>query len=364
MNIAEQTIGWLFKEHLQLDDQWSYLLPTGFTWWADRYAQTVEMVREQTGPNGESGYLICVRTELLRDLDLTDGALVEISGFPMRCASLAGPVYDVQARRLDLWSLVRVTEDNATWMRDLLGAAAVIQLAEARILAPVLAQATGSQPATSDHPESGPRTVPDRMAFAAGVFATSGDQPCAWPESEFRDVIAQHANRPPAVTATAGDRGFSVEFPFGERTSLCQVLGDQSHPLYGHGLLVLQRFPVPAASESEGIRLALSLNAADLTRNLTGYGLGSYAWVDGMIHFTGFVPNALHKPGLLPNLYSSCAARAQAMEARFDEGQWDAEAYTTDPDVYARRVRKRQETAPVIERPIRGCPMMAAKQGG
>ena len=59
---------------------------------------------------------------------------------------------------------------------------------------------------------------------------TSGDEPCAWPEAEFRDVVTGYMNRPPAVAATAGGRGFTVEFPFGETTSLSQVLGDQSHP--------------------------------------------------------------------------------------------------------------------------------------
>ena len=364
MNIAEEIIDWLYKDQLQIDEQWSYLLPTGFTWWADQYAQTVEFVREEKGPNGETGYLVCVRTELLRDLDLTEAALAEINAFPMRCASLAGPVYDVEARRLDLWSLARVTDDNGSWMRYLLAAAAVIQLAEARIVAPVLAEAAGALPATSDHPEAGLRTVPDEMAFAAGIFVTSGDEPCAWPEAEFRDVVTGHMNRPPAVAATAGGRGFTVEFPFGETTSLSQVLGDQSHPLYGNGLLVLQRFPVDVESESEGVKLALSLNAADLTRHLTGYGLGSYVYADGMVHFTGFIPNALHKPGLLPNLYFSCAARALAMEARFAEGQWDADAYTLDPAVLARRQEQRLATQPVVERPMRGCPMMQAKAEG
>ncbi len=366
-NVAEEVIDWLFNEQLQVDEQWSYLLPTGFTWWADQYAQTVEMVREEKGPNGETGYLVCVRTELLRDLELTEAALAEISAFPMRCASMAGPVYDVAARRLDLWSLARVTDDNGSWMRYLIGAAAVIQLAEARILAPVLAEAVKALPATSEHPESGVRTVPDEMAFAAGIFVTSGDEPSAWPESEFRDAVAQHMTRAPAVTATAGGRGFTVEFPFGKQTSTCQVLGDQSHPLYGNGLLVLQRFPVEVdgrpLSESEGVKLALSLNNADLTNRLTGYGFGSYVYGDGMIHFTGFIPNALHKPGLLPNLYYSCAARAQAMESRFVDGRWDADAFTVDPAVYTRRQQERKATQPVVERP-RGCPMMRARTEG
>ena len=388
VNIAEEVIDWLYTEQLQIDEQWSYLLPTGFTWWADQYAQTVEIVGEETGPDGEAGYLICVRTELLRDLDLTEAALVEINALPMRCASMAGPVYDVAARRLDLWSLVRVSDDNGSWMRFLLGAAAVMQLAEARMLAPILAQATGALTATSAHPQSGVRALASEMASAAETFVSSADQSCAWPEAEFRDAVSHFRNRPPAMAATAGVRGFTVEFPFGEQTSLCEVLGDQPHPLYGNGLLVLQRFPVDArragaerlgestrragaerlgestGSESEGIRLALSLNAADLTRELTGYGLGSYVHADGMIYFTGFLPNALHKPGLLPTIYSSCAARAQAMAARFVDGRWNADAYSLDSAVLARRLEQQRATMPVLEQPVRGCPMMRARTGG
>ena len=41
-----------------------------------------------------------MRTELLRELDLSETALEAINALPMRAASLAGPVYDVAARRL------------------------------------------------------------------------------------------------------------------------------------------------------------------------------------------------------------------------------------------------------------------------
>jgi hypothetical protein len=368
---VEEIIDWLYTEQLGIDEQWSYLLPTGFTWWADQYAQTVEMVREEKGPDGETGYLLSVRTELLRDVDLTDDALTEINALPMRCASMAGPVYDADARRLDLWSLIRVTDDNGDWIRFLLAAAAVIQLAEARVMAPVLAQATGALTATSAHQESGARTVPDQMAFAASVFAELGEAPSAWTGAELRAVADQHMDGL-GSPAAVGEGGVSVEFPFGERTSLCRLITDQPHPLYGNGLLVLQSFPVDlrqasgesSDSDTEGIKLALSLNAADLTHRLTGYGFGSYVWSDGAIHFTAFLPNALHKPGLLPNLYSSCAARAQAMAARFAEGQWDGDAYSLDPAVLARRRQQRQAAAPVVERPMRGCPMARANTGG
>ena len=34
MNAGEQTIDWLYREQLQIDEQWSIRTPEGFTWWA------------------------------------------------------------------------------------------------------------------------------------------------------------------------------------------------------------------------------------------------------------------------------------------------------------------------------------------
>jgi hypothetical protein len=358
VNVAEETIDWLRSEQLRATEEWSYLLPTGFSWWADRYLQTIEIVGEETGPAGETGYLVCVRTELLRDMELSDTALEQVNALPMRCAALSGPVYDVPARRLDLWSLVRVTDDNGAWIRYLLGAAAVTQLAEARLIAPVLAEAVGAKSATSDHPESGPRTVPDRMVFAAGTFVSSDDEASAWTGTEFADAVGTYMT---GGTALDGG-GVSVDFPFGADASECRFVADQPHPLYGNGLLVLQHFPISVTSETDGIRMALSLNGADLTRQVNGYGLGSYAYANGALHFTAFVPNGLYQPGLLANLYASCAARAQMMAARFTEGTWDADAFSLDAAVLARRAeRQRIAAAPTVERPLRGCPMMRAR---
>ena len=362
VNVAEQTIDWLFDERFGIGEDWSYRIPTGFTWWADRYAQTVEIVGQQSTPDGQTGYLIAVRTELLTDLDLTDDALAAIGGVAMRCAAMSGPVYDVEARRLDVWSLARVHDANAAWIRDLIGAAATTQLAEARALAPLLAERTGARAAVSGHPQCGMREVPDEMAYAAAALVAAGDRPCAWPESEFAELAAREVPGKPRVHAHGA--GFHVTFGFGDGVSECSVRGDQPHPVYGNGLLVLQRFEVPAASESEGIALALSLNAADLTAEPTGHGFGSYVWADGAIHFSGFVSNALHRPGLLANSYLSCAARAAAMAARFAEGQWDAEAYSLDAGVLTRRRGELAASTPALAPPMRGCPMMRARSEG
>ena len=51
-NAGEQTIDWLYREQLQVDAEWSVRDRTGFTWWADQNAQTVEIVGGETGPEG------------------------------------------------------------------------------------------------------------------------------------------------------------------------------------------------------------------------------------------------------------------------------------------------------------------------
>ena len=38
VNAAERTIGWLYREQLQIDETWSVRTATGFTWWTDQNA--------------------------------------------------------------------------------------------------------------------------------------------------------------------------------------------------------------------------------------------------------------------------------------------------------------------------------------
>ncbi len=336
MNVGEQVIDWLFTEQLQVDEQWSVRSDTGFTWWADQNAQTIESLGEQTGPDGEPGYLIGVRTEMVADLDLTESALAELNEGPMRFAAMAGPVYDPDARTLSLASLGRVHEEITGWMGVLLASAAVLQIAEAGMLGTKLAEALGATPAVSAHPRSGPRPTPDEMLFTPRVFIEEGKQPCQWPEADFARAVEEYMQRPPSVGASAGGQGFTVEFPFGERSSLCQVMGSQAHPLYGNGLLILQRFPFPGASAAEGAELALRLNSAELASASTGYGFGSFVHDNATLCFTGFVPNSLHRQVSLPNVYFSCATRAQAMSVWLLDEVWDEDSFTLDHGVIGR----------------------------
>ncbi len=340
MNAGEQTIDWLYREQLQVDDQWSIRTPQGFTWWADQNAQTIEIISEDDGPDGETGYAIRVRTDLLADIDLSEDALSQINEGPMRFAALSAPVYDRDARTLSLYSLARVHEQNAEWMGAILGSAAVLQIAEARLLGPALAEALGAEAAFSGHPQNGLRPEPDQLIYAVNVFLQEGKAPCQWPPAEFAAAVNEFMMQPPSLGASSSGQALTVEFPFGERSSLCQVMGTQAHPLYGNGLFVLQRFPFVAATPAEGIELALTLNGAEFTQNATGHGFGSYVYDSDILCFSAFIPNALHRQVALPNLYFGCAARALAMSVWLLDEPWTDDSFSADRSAAGRAARK------------------------
>jgi hypothetical protein len=323
VNTGAQTIDWLFREQLKVDAEWSERTPNGFRWWADRNAQTIEVIGQETGPDGETGYFIAVRTELLRGLRLGDRERAIINRLLMRFASMAGPVHDEDAGTLSLCSLVRVYDEISAWMNPIISVAAVLQIGEARLMGPELARTLGAEEALSGPPRRGLRPEPDEMAeIIAAFIVPEGLAPSRWSETEFQAAVDDYMDRPPALLASGGGPGFTVELPFGDRSSLCRAMADQPHPRYGNGLLLVQSFPVPGQSDSEGAELALALNATELCEWPFGYGFGSYATSDGMLHFSCFLPNALYRRGLLPNLYYSCAHRAREVSAILTGNDW------------------------------------------
>jgi len=72
---GKQTIDWLFFEQLKVDNEWALQTDNGFRWWADRNAQTVEVTGQEMGPDGKTGFLTSVRTEMLQSFDLDNSAL-------------------------------------------------------------------------------------------------------------------------------------------------------------------------------------------------------------------------------------------------------------------------------------------------
>ena len=314
---------------MQVDSEWSVRTPKGFRWWADKNAQTVEVVGQETGPDGQMGYHISVRTELLQSLDLGDREIAILNATPMQMASMSGPVYEAQTKIVSLASLVRVYDGISQWMNPIIGLAAALQIDEARTVAKVLTETLGAKAALSGPPGRGMRPVPHKLAgISARSIAPAGKRPSQWPPAEFQDTVDKYMNRPPSLLATCGGAGFTVEFPFGDQSSLCQVKAYEPHPLYGNGLFLLQSFPITINSDSEGAKLAFTMNHSELMEKPFGYGFGSYAYRDRMLHFTSFFPNAMYRPGLLPNLYFSCAMRAREMSLRLANDDWSQATFS------------------------------------
>lgn len=323
MDLGKETIEWLYHEQLRVDPEWSVRTEKGFRWWADKNAQTIEIIGEKPCPDGETEYLVSVRTEFLRDLDLNDESLVKMNEHLMHTSAMSGPVYDAESRTLSLCSLVRVYQRICDWMRPLIGLAAAMQIYEARSMGAEMAKLLNAKEHISGHPEHGVRPEPDEMAFVAeSLIAPVGQEPCNWPKSEFRDVVKRHMQKPPAYGAGSEGLEFTVGFPCGDQWSFCVVAAER-HPWYGNGLMLLQSFPVNGLPDAEGIRVALSLNGTELGEQPSGYGFGGYSYSDNKLLFKCFLPNVVYKPGFLPNLYFSSIPRACEMAIMITGEDWD-----------------------------------------
>lgn len=325
MNTGERTIEWLFNNQLQVDREWSIKTKTGFRWWADKNAQTIEVIGQVTVPGGASGYLVSVRTELVRSAFLDDRKMKLVNDLQSPFGSLAGIVYDSRGCALNLCSLVVVHDRIEQWMNLLISMAAVTQIWEARIIAPELAKILSAEEAISAHPEHGLRPEHDQMLdLIPTIVAPIGLRPCLWPASEFQEVFDNYVNRPPTLVANIDNTGFTVEFPYGNTSSLCRVMKNLSHPRYGNGLSVVQSFPYPHKSDTEGVKLALSMNEIELTQEPFGYGFGGYTYRGTILQFASFFPNILYKQGLLLNVFFSCQQRARELAVRLTGLDWAA----------------------------------------
>jgi hypothetical protein len=76
--------------------------------------------------------------------------------------------------------------------------------------------------------------------------------------------------------ASDGGAGLTVEFSFGDFSSLCQFKGDEAQRIIGKGLLVRQTFPFHDLEENKTTNAALEMNKGELSRRPAGYGFGSY----------------------------------------------------------------------------------------
>ena len=317
MNASRKTIEWLYRNQLRVDEKWSIARDNGFTWWADKNAQQVEIVGIESDKELGEAFLVRVTTDFFRGLRLNEKTLQGISLMLMAHASMSGHVYDEKSTDLRLSSVLKVHEGNAESMRLLLSLACVLQIAEARIMAPELARILGAQPAESGHSKNGIRNEPDELAeVVAQVILPLGRQPSRWNGQELARVAAEMLQRVPGINARSSSTSLAVAVPSNGSVNTCEFHVNQSHPRYGHGLFALQTFPITDYPKNAGIRLALTLNGGELAGCPVGYGFGSYCFREGKPHFLTFLPNAAYQSELLANLCMACADRAIGFQGR------------------------------------------------
>jgi hypothetical protein len=322
MDAGTRTLQWLYAEQLKVDDHWAVRTPHGFRWWADKQAQSIDVVGQmEGGPDGAVGYLIAVRTDVVRDVELDDEGRVALNRQVMSSASMAGLVHDEEKRTLSLCSLARVWEENEAWLRRLISMAAALQVGEARMLGPQLATLLEAEAAYTGHPDHGLRAQPDEMAdVTASLIVPTGKGASVWPVAELAATVEHLSSAPDVIAASVQPEGFTIDVPYGDLPSRCQAYTGGRHPLYGSGLLLVQQLPLAPPTEAAGAGFALALNGIELAREPLGYGFGSYSWRDERMYFISFFPNAMYQPGLLPSLVASCAQRARSLQTLLSQG--------------------------------------------
>lgn len=296
-------------EALGVEDEWAVRYENGFKWWPAERAQTVEILGEADGPEGERGFYISIRTEDSPVEELDSHFLQWTNVLKMPFASMAGPVYNPRKGVSEFCSWALVYEHISGWMGPLLAMAAALQVFETQEAEPSCDKFTG-------HPEKGVRKEPSSIVnVIPGVVQPAGESPSRWTGQEFEEAAELANSLPPVILATSGRQGLTAEFPFGNFSSLLQIDGALQHPVYGRGLLQLQYFPVSGkkGEDEKWIKKALELNEPCISPVPAGYGFGSYLYRDGMITHVSFIPNALYVPGLLNNLLLSAMGRAEAM---------------------------------------------------
>ncbi|MGI6252806.1 MAG: hypothetical protein ACOYJV_05145 [Aminivibrio sp.] len=314
MYTGMDTVSMLY-EMMGVEDEWAVRYENGFKWWPCERAQTVEILGEVDGPEGERGCYISIRMEVFKSESLDPALMKLLNQGIMTCPSLAGLVYNRRKGLMELCSWAPVYEHSSRWMPVLLGMAAGMQLFEADTVCFILENEKES--AESGHPENGiRREVHEIYGLGSAVFQTGSQEPSRWEAEEFTEAIDLVCKLPLNFSAAAEGPGLSAEFPFGSRLSLFRMIADIPHCGYGNGLHQIHHFPVARkpGDDDKWIKKALELNKPVVSSDPPGFGFGSYVYRYGMIIHASFLPNALHNRGLLPNLLLAAGARAEAMD--------------------------------------------------
>ena len=160
MNAGTRAIEWLFTERLKVDRHWAVRSPDGFRWWVDKEAAVHRDRRgAEGGPGGAVGYLVRVQHQrpARRGPDASQGVRAQRRLHVLRVHGRTGATTGrlTPSRSATSPGLGQ----NESWVNPFIAMAAVLQIGEARMVAPQLAMRLGAEVAISEHPDHGLRAA-------------------------------------------------------------------------------------------------------------------------------------------------------------------------------------------------------------
>jgi hypothetical protein len=310
----------------------------GFNWWPGDFKVEVRV----TGPHPELAdepiYRLTVRTDFLRDADVTTAkfqravsllnrvtpAFAICAHPPTDATSLAKhePLHefwlDLKSSKVWLASTAYLHEGVKNWIPRVFGGLAVLQPIESQFRAESAALLLGGEPDRSRPPMRASRTIVDEMlGIEKDILEPHGKQPSKWiGTGEFEAIIAKWGQCDHGF-GFADHAGLSMETPFGDDSALISLRTDQPHFRLGNGLSV--KLSLPHSSGAESIyALTNRLNYLE-SRFLSNFStplMGHWHAVEGPGHdfapeFICFVPNMVYFPHLAANLTLYMMARAK-----------------------------------------------------
>jgi hypothetical protein len=304
-DVGIQTVQEIYNS-LQVDEEWSIQEERGFTWWANRFKQTI-WADQPIEDDDLHISRVHVETEFLKYPKRSEKADTQLARM-LTISSLNGLIHDPQSGRLKWRCNAFIHEENNFWLMDMLCFASIFQLKDAQTMAPFLRQLELEHD-HSCHPESGPREqFDDNLKILDMTIIPEGKEPItSIGQSEFEN-LAQMLNNQKIFTST-GENSLAAYVPFGRDVSLLQIDMKQSHPQLGNGILYRLSLPPediwPVASVDGALTMDMNIN--EQRDWLTGHFLGS--WCLGPIGkniwtptFISFIPAVVCSPNVLLNM--------------------------------------------------------------
>jgi hypothetical protein len=316
---ATELVSYLRESVLNVDSIWSVERPGGFSWWPHNQRQDIFIDRQRTEKDGAMLSRLVVSTEIGRIGKPTDTESELVSSLA-GLATLSGIVCEKQSLRLH--SHAWIEQSNLPLYKIVLGLVAGLQIHEAAVFSNALEQSGLATPAATPHPINGFRHEPDEIAsIVETVIAPIGQRETPWPDEMFKELRAQYLDGPPCLLASADENGICAEFPFGAESSLLQANNNQTHPIIGKGLWVLNSFGLEEIPEGSPIN-PLAMNSWEI-ENADQPFFGSWcAAKDGRLDFVTFVPNAISQLAAAKTFFLSGIGRARRMSIKWLGDDW------------------------------------------